>query len=96
MKNSLAVVSKAASLGGDVHGVAIGSGVREAAGKAGAFGAAKVWVAEDAALDAPLPQPRVDVLEQLVREHGTTTCCSARACSRRTSRQVLRRGSTLD
>src|SRR6476646_8332698 len=27
VKNSLAVVSKAASLGGDVHGVAIGSGV---------------------------------------------------------------------
>ena len=73
VKNSLAVVSKAASLGGDVHGVAIGSGVRGAAGKAGAYGAAKVWVAEDAALDAPLPQPRVDVLEQLVRDHGYDT-----------------------
>jgi electron transfer flavoprotein alpha subunit len=70
VKNSLAVVSKAASLGGDVHGVAIGSGVREPAAKAGAYGATKVWVAEDPALDAPLPQPRVDVLEHLVREHG--------------------------
>jgi electron transfer flavoprotein alpha subunit len=73
VKNSLAVVSKGASLGGDVHGVAIGSGVREPAAKAGAFGAAKVWVADDAALDAPLPQPRVDVLERLVREHGYET-----------------------
>jgi electron transfer flavoprotein alpha subunit len=73
VKNSLAVVSKAASLGGDVHGVALGSGVREAAAQAGAYGAAKVWVADDAALDAPLPQPRVDVLEYLVREHGYDT-----------------------
>jgi electron transfer flavoprotein alpha subunit len=73
VKNSLAVVSKAASLGGDVHGVAIGSGVREAAAQAGAYGAAKLWVAEDAALEAPLPQPRVDVLEHLVREHGYDT-----------------------
>ena len=73
VKNSLAVVSKAASLGGDVHGVAIGSGVREAAAQAGAYGAAKVWVAEAAALDSPLPQPRVDVLEHLVREHGYDT-----------------------
>jgi len=73
VKNSLAVVSKGASLGGDVYGVAIGSGVREPAAKAGAFGAAKVWVADDSALDAPLPQPRVDVLEHLVREHGYET-----------------------
>ena len=34
--------------------------------QAGAYGAAKVWVADDAALEAPLPQPRVDVLAQLV------------------------------
>ena len=73
VKNSLAVVSKAASLGGDVHGVAIGSGVREPAAKAGAYGATKVWVADDPTLDAPLPQPRVDVLEHLVQEHGYET-----------------------
>jgi electron transfer flavoprotein alpha subunit len=73
VKNSLAVVSKAASLGGEVHGVAIGSGVREAAAKAGAYGATKVWVADDAALDAPLPQPRVDVLASLVRDQGFDT-----------------------
>jgi electron transfer flavoprotein alpha subunit len=72
-KNSLAVLSKAASLGGDVHGVAIGKGVRKPAAQAGAYGAAKVWVADDPAHEAPLPQPRVDVLEHLVREHGYDT-----------------------
>jgi len=73
VKNSLAVVTKAVALDGEVHGVAIGAGVRDAAAKAGAFGASKVWVADDAALEAPLPQPRVDVLAQLVREHGYDT-----------------------
>ena len=73
VKSSLAVLTKAASLGGDVHGVAIGAGVRDAAATAGAFGASKVWVAEDAALEAPLPQPRVDVLAQLVGAHGYDT-----------------------
>jgi electron transfer flavoprotein alpha subunit len=73
VKNSLAVLSKAASLGGDVHGVVVGSGAREAAAKAGAYGAGKVWLADDSALEAPLPQPRVDVLEHLVREHGYGT-----------------------
>jgi electron transfer flavoprotein alpha subunit len=70
VKNSLAVLSKAASLGDDVHGVVIGSGVREPAANAGAYGASKVWAADDASLEAPLPQPRVDVLERLVGEHG--------------------------
>jgi electron transfer flavoprotein alpha subunit len=69
VKNSLAVLSKGASLG-DVDGVVVGSGVRDAAAKAGAFGAKKVWVADDASLEAPLPQPRVDVVERLVRDHG--------------------------
>jgi electron transfer flavoprotein alpha subunit len=69
VKNSLAVLSKAASLG-EAHGVVAGSGIRAAAAKAGVFGAKKVWVADDAALEAPLPQPRVDVLEKLVRDNG--------------------------
>ncbi len=73
VKNSLAVLSKAASLGEEVHGVAVGSDVRKPAASAGAYGAAKVWVAEDAAVEAPLPQPRVDVLEYLVREHNYDT-----------------------
>jgi len=66
------VLSKAASLG-EAHGVVAGSGVRDAAAKAGAFGAKKVWLADDAALEAPLPQPRVDVLAKLVRDGGYDT-----------------------
>jgi electron transfer flavoprotein alpha subunit len=72
-KNSLAVLSKAASLGDEVHGVAVGSGLRGLAAAAGAHGASELWVAEDESLDAPLPQPRVDVLASLVREHGYDT-----------------------
>jgi electron transfer flavoprotein alpha subunit len=68
-KGSLGVLSKAASLG-EADGVVVGSGVEGLAEQAGRFGAATVHVADDARLDAPLPQPRVDALAQLVREHG--------------------------
>src|SRR5712692_1016599 len=74
LKGSLGVLSKAAALGdGDVAGVVIGSGVRGLADQAAKFGAVKVYVADDARLEAPLPQPRVDVLAQLVRDKGTDT-----------------------
>src|ERR687886_648166 len=72
-KASLAVLSKAATLGDDVAGVIAGSNVRGLAEQAGRFGAAKVYVADDAQLEAPLPQPRVDVLAQLVRDQGIGT-----------------------
>src|SRR5439155_18324022 len=57
VKSSLGVLSKVASLGGDVAGVVAGSGVRELAPGAGEFGATKVYVADDPRLEAPLPQP---------------------------------------
>jgi electron transfer flavoprotein alpha subunit len=70
-KGSLGVLTKAASLGdSDVAGVLIGSGVKALASEAGKFGAAKVFVAEDAAVEAPLPQTRVDVVASLVRDNG--------------------------
>jgi electron transfer flavoprotein alpha subunit len=69
-KGGLGVLGKAAELGGDVSGVVLGSGVREMAAKAGAYGAASVYVCDDAALEAPLPQPRVDALEALVQRTG--------------------------
>jgi electron transfer flavoprotein alpha subunit len=72
-KGSLGVLAKAAQLGDDAAGVVIGSGVKELAAEAGKFGAAKVFVADDASLDAPLPQPRVDVLASLVRDQGFDT-----------------------
>ena len=74
LKSSLGVLSKAASLGdGELTGVVIGSDVRPLAEQAGKFGAAKVYVADDAQLDAPLSQPRVDVIAQLVRDKGIDT-----------------------
>jgi electron transfer flavoprotein alpha subunit len=73
-KGALGVLSKAAQLGEpDVAGVLVGSGVRPLAEDAGRFGASRVFVADDASLEAPLPQPRVDVLAGLVREHGFET-----------------------
>jgi len=69
LKGPLAALSKAASLG-EAAGVAVGAGAREAAAKAGAYGARAVYVAEGPGLDAPLPQPRVDVLAAVAREGG--------------------------
>jgi electron transfer flavoprotein alpha subunit len=70
---SLGVLGKAATLGGEVAGVLLGSGVKEIAPQAGKHGAAKVFVFDDERLDAPLPQPRVDALASLVREQGFDT-----------------------
>jgi electron transfer flavoprotein alpha subunit len=73
VRNALGVLAKAAALGGDVAGVVAGSGVRELAAQAGEHGAARVYVADDPALAAPLPQPRVDVLASLVAGKGFDT-----------------------
>jgi electron transfer flavoprotein alpha subunit len=73
LKGSLGVLAKAASLDSGVAGAVLGSKVRGLADQAGAHGAAKVYVADDPQLEAPLPQPRVDVLAQLVRDEGFDT-----------------------
>ena len=73
LKGSLGVLAKAATLGDDVVALVAGSGVRDAAAEAGKYGAKKVYVADDAQLEAPLPQPRVDVLAQVVRDQGVDT-----------------------
>ena len=73
-KGALGVLSKAAALGDtDVAGVIAGSGVSALASEAGKFGASKVWVADDPALEAPLPQPRVDVLAKVIGDGGYDT-----------------------
>ena len=73
-KGPLGVLAKAASLGdSDVAGVIAGADVGALASEAGKFGASKVWLADDRALAAPLPQPRVDVLANVVREGGYDT-----------------------
>jgi len=73
-KGSLGVLAKAAGLGdGDVTGVLVGADVKALAAQAGKYGAAKVIVAEDASLEPPLPQARVDVLAKVVQEGGYDT-----------------------
>ncbi|MDQ3669645.1 MAG: electron transfer flavoprotein subunit alpha/FixB family protein [Actinomycetota bacterium] len=73
VKGALGVVSKAAELGEDVTAVLCGSGVSDFAASVGAQGAGRVLVADDPALEDPLPQPRVDVLAQVVRDQGFDT-----------------------
>jgi electron transfer flavoprotein alpha subunit len=73
LKPSLGVLSKAADLDGDVAGVVLGSGVRELAVGAGAYGASKVFVADKPELEKPLPQPRVDALAALIGQQGFDT-----------------------
>jgi len=70
LRGPLGVLSKAAALDGDVAGVVVGTGVRALAEEAGRHGASRVYVADDTPLQAPLPQPRVDVLAQIVRDGG--------------------------
>jgi electron transfer flavoprotein alpha subunit len=73
LKPALGVLSKAAELDGDVVGVVLGSGVRDVAAKAGAFGAKTVYVADRPELEKPLPQPRVDALAALIGDKGFET-----------------------
>jgi electron transfer flavoprotein alpha subunit len=73
VKGSLGVLSKAAQFGDDVAAVLCGSGVEGLAEEVGKHGAARVLVADDPALEAPLSQPRVDVLAKLVESEGFDT-----------------------
>jgi electron transfer flavoprotein alpha subunit len=74
-QDALGVLGRAATLDdGEVAAVLAGRGPLSAlASEAGKFGAARVYVAEDDALDPPLPQPRIDLLEHLVRTGGYDT-----------------------
>jgi electron transfer flavoprotein alpha subunit len=69
-KGSLGVLSKAVALDPSTAAVLIGAGVAGLAADAAKYGAATVYVADDASLAAPLPQPRVDVIASLVRDKG--------------------------
>ena len=72
-QDSLGVLSKAASLDGEVEAVLLGSEVEGLAADAGRYGAKRVHVMEDVLLAKPLPQPRVDALETLIGEGGFDT-----------------------
>ena len=68
-KGSLGVLTKAASFGA-ADAVLVGGGVSALAAEAGTYGAKTVHLADDASLEPPLPQPRVDVLAKIVRDGG--------------------------
>jgi electron transfer flavoprotein alpha subunit len=72
-KDSLGLLGKASQLGDDVAVLIAGEGVERLAAEAGPFGAARIYIADDPVLAAPLPQPRVDVLAKLVRDEGFDT-----------------------
>jgi electron transfer flavoprotein alpha subunit len=76
-KDSLGVLSKAAALWDEVEAVVLGFRVWDLAAEAAKYGAGRVHVADDELLAAPLPQPRVDALEHLVRERGYDTALFA-------------------
>jgi electron transfer flavoprotein alpha subunit len=82
---SLGVLAKAGALDDtDVAAVIVGAGPLDAlAAEAASYGAATVFTAEGAQFDPPLPQPRVDVIEHLVREHGfdTVMFCNSVLCA---------------
>jgi electron transfer flavoprotein alpha subunit len=69
-RGSLGVLSHVAGLEDEVAAALCGSGVKELAGETGRYGAARALVADDPALEHPLPQPRVDVLAKLVGDAG--------------------------
>jgi electron transfer flavoprotein alpha subunit len=67
--NSLGVLAKASTLGGDVTAFLAGTGIDDGwAATLGRHGAARVLVADDPALESGLPQPIVDALEPHARE----------------------------
>ncbi len=66
-KGGLGVLAKAAALGLDAAGVVLGADVAEVAARAPS---GTVYVCDDPALAAPLPQPRVDALAGLVEQTG--------------------------
>jgi electron transfer flavoprotein alpha subunit len=73
VKGALGVLGKAATLGDDVAALLCGSGVEGLGEQLGKHGAKRVLVADDPALEAPLPQPRIDVLAKLIESEGFDT-----------------------
>ncbi len=72
-RNALGVLARVAELGEPATALVCGSGLPDSATALGRFGAGHVLVADDPALADPLPQPRVDVIESLVRDRGFDT-----------------------
>lgn len=72
-RNALGVLARVAELGEPSTALVCGSGLPDSATTLGRFGAGHVLLADDPALADPLPQPRVDVIESLVKDKGFDT-----------------------
>ena len=74
-KGPLGLLAKGAALGNGTVAALLagGTGLDTLASQAGKFGATTVHVAQHDSLEAPLPQPRVDVLETVVQQGGYDT-----------------------
>ena len=98
-KGALGVLAKAASLGGEVAGVVVGSGVRELAPQAGAYGAARVYVADDArargAAAAAARRRARGARPRRGLRHGAVRAVGARRRRRRRPRRAARRRAQL-
>jgi electron transfer flavoprotein alpha subunit len=70
---SVGLLAKARELGAEPVALLCGTGVRKLAGGLGAYGAARVLVADDPALAGPLAAPRVDVTAAVIADGGFDT-----------------------
>jgi electron transfer flavoprotein alpha subunit len=99
-KGSLGVLAKAAALeGAEIAAVIVGAGpLDELAAEAGTYGAHTVYAAEGPQFSPPLPQPRVDVVEHVVREHGfdTVMFCNSVLCADTAAALAARLGAGLN
>ena len=73
VSGSVGLLAKARELGAAPVALLAGADVRGLAADLGRFGAARVLVVEDPALSGPLPQPRVDVVADVMEHHGFDT-----------------------
>src|SRR5207237_195259 len=69
-KSTHSAVSFARQLGAPFSILVIGSGAKNAATEAAAFGAQKVWVADDASLKDPLAERYAPVVAQVAKAGG--------------------------
>jgi electron transfer flavoprotein alpha subunit len=73
-RSALGVLSHAARLGSETGAVLAGAPPLGAlAAEVSRYGASTVFLAEDGTLGAPLPQPRIDVIDQIVADGGFDT-----------------------
>jgi electron transfer flavoprotein alpha subunit len=94
---ALEILTKAASLGGEVEAVILGAGATEAAKELGQYGATTVHASDDAVYDDHLVLPHVHALAELAGQHSPEAILFAMNYDSRdiAGRLSARLGSTL-